>query len=117
MVSKEINFAILKYNELNYDPDSVFQDKISNQGELFSEYELKSGEFKALFDNDNILSSKDSEENNINNGIQEKKESKEENKKNVHFITTEYNYRGKAKKSFTKNKRKKPPLSSDIIII
>ena len=128
MKNQGINFAIEEYNPFIYDPDfvyndSVFQDKIPNQDEPFSEYELKSGEFKA-----NILSSKEkiriifgkqtetehknSEENNIINGIQEKKESKEEDKKNVHFIITEYKNRGKAKK-LLKNKRKRPHSKKD----
>ena len=137
MVSQEINFAIDEYNPFIWVPDfnyvyndSVFRDKISNQGEPFSEDGLKSGKFKAHPENDNILSGegkilsllfgkqtetkhKNSEENNIINGIQEKKESKEEDKKNIHFITTEYKNRGKAKKLFTKNKRKRPHSKKD----
>ena len=129
MASQGTNSAIEEFDSFIYDHDlfnyngSVFRGGIPDQDEPSSEYELKSGEFKA-----NILSSKEkiriifgkqtetehknSEENNIINGIQEKKESKEEDKKNVHFIITEYKNRGKAKK-LLKNKRKRPHSKKD----
>ena len=135
MVSQGTNSAIEEYDSFIYDHDlfnyngSVFRGGIPDQDEPSSEYELKSGEFKAHPENDNILSSeekirkilglqtetelKNSEENNIINGIQEKKESKEEDKKNIHFITTKYKNREKAKKLFTKNKRKRPHSKKD----
>ena len=120
MASQGTNSAIEEYDSFIYDHDlfnyngSVFRGGIPDQDEPSSEYELKSGEFKAQPENDNILSSKEkiTEENNIINGIQEKKESKEEDKKNVHFIITEYNNRGKSKK-LLKNKRKRPHSKKD----
>ena len=124
---EEYDSFIYEHNLFNYN-GSVFRGGIPDQDEPSSEYELKSGKFKAYFENDNILSSKEkmrmifgkqtetehknSEENNIINGIQEKKESKEEDKKNVHFIITEYKNRGKAKK-LLKNKRKRPHSKKD----
>ena len=134
MVSQIINFAILKYNELNYDSynenndiDAIVPDEFLKYEELLLEDKFKSGEIMAYDEKkDYILTIKEiilgkqrekeheiSEGNNINNGIQEKKESKEENKKNVHFITTVYNNRGKAKKLFTNNKRKRPHSKKD----
>ena len=121
MGSQGTNPAIEEYDSFIYDHDlfnyngSVFRGGIPDQDEPSSEYELKSGKFKAHPENDNILSSKEkiTEENNIINGIQEKKESKEEDKKNIHFITNKNNNRGKAKKLFTKNKRKRPHSKKD----
>ena len=140
MASQGTNSEIEEYDSFIYDHDlfnyngSVFRGGIPDQDEPSSKYELKSGEFKANPENDNILSSdekirkilglqtetehKNSEENNIINGIQEKKESKEEDKKNIHFITTKYNNRGKAKKkNYLQKTKEKDRIQKRIQII
>ena len=114
----EINIYNDSYNENIYE---MVPDEFLNE-ELLLEDKFKSGKIMAYDEKkDYILTIKEkmkiilgkqtekeheiSEGNNINNDIQEKNELKEKDNKNVHFTTIKKNNRGKAPKSYTKNKR------------
>ena len=131
MSSPEKFFEINIYNSINNknnDIDAIVPDEFLKK-ELPLEYKFKSGEIMPYDEKkDYILSIEEikiilgkqtekkheiSEGNNINNGIQEKNELKEEDNKNVHFAIIKKNNRGKAPKSYTKNKRLRKHSKND----
>ena len=113
------------YNSFNYDSYNENNEMVPDElkyEELPSENKPKPGEIMEYDEKKYyILSTEEkikkilgkqtekeheiSEGNNINNDIQEKNELKEKDNKNVHFTTIKKNNRGKAPKSYTKNKR------------
>ena len=117
MSSQEINI----YNPFNNENNDIVPDEFLTNEESLSEDISQSMEILAHDEEDYILSREEkmkiilgkqietehenSEINNINNDIQEKNELKGKDNKNVHFATTKKKNRGKAPKSYTKNKR------------
>ena len=114
MSSQEKFFEINNYYSYNKnnDIDAIVPGEILKNEELLLEDKLKSGEILEYDEKKDYILSREEKikiilgkQTENNNGIQEKNELKEKDNKNVHFVTIKKNNRGKAPKSYTKNKR------------